>query len=98
MPQALLSGVPVVVYDVDGAKEACANGQTGRLVEPGDLNALRESVLWMMDHPHERAAMAERGREVCRQRFDASTMVEKLETVYASVLKRPAAGHGARAD
>ncbi len=97
VPQALLSGVPVVVYDVDGAKEACANGQTGRLVQPGDLTALRESVQWMMDHPHERAAMGERGREVCRERFDASAMVEKLETVYASVLKRPA-GHGARAD
>jgi len=41
--------------------------------------------------------MGERGREVCRERFDASAMVEKLETVYASVLKRPA-GHGARAD
>jgi len=95
VPQALLSGVPVVVYDVDGAPEACANGQTGRLIEPGDLNALRESVLWMMDHPQERAAMGERGRDVCRERFDASAMVEKLETVYASVLKRPAAGNGA---
>jgi glycosyltransferase involved in cell wall biosynthesis len=97
VPQALLSGVPVVVYDVDGAPEACENGQTGRLVEPGDLNALRESVMWMMDHPHERAAMGERGREVCRERFDASAMVEKLETVYASVLKRPADGNGAGA-
>ena len=95
VPQALLSGLPVVVYDIDGAKEACANGQTGRLVEPGNLAALGESVLWMMDHPQERAAMGERGREVCRQRFDAAAMVEKLETVYASVLKPPAAGTGA---
>ena len=86
VPQALLSGVPVVVYDIDGANEACSQGRTGRLVEPGDLAGLRDAVQWMMDNPRERAAMGERGREACRERFDASTMVEKLEKVYASVL------------
>ncbi len=92
VPQALLSGLPVVVYDIDGANEACSEGLTGRLVEPGDLAGLRDAVQWMMDHPRERAAMGQRGREACRERFDASTMVEKLEMVYASVLERPAAG------
>ncbi len=89
VPQALLSGVPVVVYDVDGAKEVCTE-DTGRLVEPGDLSALREAVLWMMDHPQQREEMGERGRAACRERFDAARMVEQLETVYASVLKHPA--------
>ena len=86
VPQALLSGVPVVVYDVDGAREACAGGEVGHLVPPGDREALREAVQWMMDHPDERRAMAERGRELCRKRFDAATMVDELEKVYASVL------------
>jgi glycosyltransferase involved in cell wall biosynthesis len=86
VPQALLSGVPVVVYDVDGAREACDGGAAGRLVPPGDLAALRGAVRWMMDHPAERAAMAERGRAFCRARFDAAVMVEQLECVYASVL------------
>ena len=98
VPQALLSGVPVVVYDVDGANEACSDGLTGCLVEPGDLAALRDAVQWMMDHPQQRAAMGERGREACRERFDAATMVEKLEMVYASVLERPAAGTGPGAE
>jgi glycosyltransferase involved in cell wall biosynthesis len=91
VPQALLSGVPVVVYDVDGAKEVCTH-DTGRLVEPGDLGALREAVLWMMDHPQERVQMGECGRAACRERFDASRMVEQLEAVYASVLELPATG------
>ncbi len=89
VPQALLSGVPVVVYDVDGAAEACADGESGLLVRPGDLAALRDAVQWMMDHPSERGAMGRAGRERCRDRFDARTMVEKLESVYASVLERP---------
>lgn len=87
VPQALLSGVPVVVYDVDGAAEACTDGETGRLVPAGDLAALREAVAWMMDNPGPRRQMGERGREACRHRFDARTMVEALESVYASVLE-----------
>jgi glycosyltransferase involved in cell wall biosynthesis len=84
--QALLSAVPVVVYDVDGAREVCEDRVTGRLVEPHDLPALRDAVLWLSDHPAERRAMGQRGRERCRRRFDARVMVDDLESVYASVL------------
>jgi len=87
VPQALLSEVASIVYDVDGAREVCADGEVGRLVAPGDLAALRDAVRWMMDHPQERLAMGRRGRELCRHRFDARAMVEKLESVYASILE-----------
>jgi glycosyltransferase involved in cell wall biosynthesis len=72
---------------VDGTREVCINGETGRLLKPGDLNGLREATLWMMDHPDERAAMGRRGRERCRNEFAAETMVERLEAVYQSCLK-----------
>lgn len=86
VPQALLSGVPAIVYDVDGAKEVCIDGEVGRLVPPGDLAALRDAVQWMMDHPKERQEMGQRGRERCKERFAAARMVKKLETIYAQVL------------
>jgi len=82
VPQALLSTVPVVVYDVDGGPEICVDGETGRLVPVGDLDRLREVVEWMAEHPVERAAMAERGREMCRERFRVGAMVDGLEGVY----------------
>lgn len=84
--QALLSATPVIVYDVDGGREVCIDGRTGRLIAPGDLHALRESTVWMMDHPEERAAYGRNGQAMCLERFDASTMVEHLERVYESVL------------
>ncbi|MHC4965278.1 MAG: glycosyltransferase family 4 protein [Planctomycetota bacterium] len=91
VPQALLSEVAPIVYDVDGAREVCVDGEVGRLVAPGDLTALRDAVQWMMDHPQERLAMGRRGRELCRHRFDARAMVEELESVYASVLEHGSA-------
>ncbi|QOJ00362.1 MAG: glycosyltransferase family 4 protein [Phycisphaeraceae bacterium] len=86
VPQALLCGTAVVAYDVDGTKEACIEGRTGRLVPPGDTGALRRAVRWMYDHPDERARLAEHGRDVCRVRFDARLMVERLDAVYARAL------------
>ncbi len=84
--QALLSARPVIAYDVDGTREVCRHNQTGKLLEPADIEALREAVLWMMDHPEERRAMGERGRAMCREPFSAATMVESLEALYRESL------------
>ncbi len=94
VPQALLCGVPVVAYDVDGTREACLDGQTGLLAPPGNIEKLRESICWMAEHEAERRAMAERGREICREMFDAGRMVAELERVYERALEM--AGRSAR--
>jgi len=86
--QALLSALPVIAYDVDGTREVCIDGQTGRLIRPADLNSLREATAWMMNHPRERGSMGQRGRELCRIRFSADTMVEHLLSIYADCLSR----------
>ena len=85
--QALLGGVPTVAYDVDGTREICMDHETGLLVPPGDRAKLRSAVVWMMDHPEEGKAMACRGRTLCRERFSAATMVERLEQIYTQILE-----------
>ena len=86
--QSLLSGTPVIANDVDGTREVCFDGETGRLIPPGDLTALREATEWMMDHPAERAEMGRLGQTLCRERFAASRMVEHLEEIYQKQLDR----------
>jgi len=86
--QGLLSGRGVVAYDVDGTREVCVEGTTGRLVQPGDLAGLAEAVRWMIDHPKERVKLGEAGRAMCEQRFAARKMVDDLEQVYNDVLAR----------
>lgn len=83
VPQALLSGVCPVAYDVDGTGEACREMQTGRLVPHGDVARLREAILWCDDQPQHRARLAEAGRAWCVDRFSAERMVRDLEEVYA---------------
>jgi len=83
VPQALLSGVCPIAYDVDGTSEACIEMQTGRLVPPGNQAKLREAIVWAAEHPEERRALASRGKEMCKERFSAERMVAQLESVYA---------------
>jgi glycosyltransferase involved in cell wall biosynthesis len=84
--QALIGGLPAVAYDVDGTREVCRDGETGRLVAPGDREGLRDAVRSLMDDPEASRRMGRRGRELCRERFDAGFMVERLEQVYAEIL------------
>ncbi len=88
VPQALLCGVCPVAYDVDGTGEVCRDGETGRLVRPGDRAELRRAIVGLAENPRRRQEMAERGRDWCRQRFDAERMVAALEKVYAASLAR----------
>ena len=63
--RALGAGVPVVAYDVGGIAEPVRRFEAGRVVPPGDLNALADAARELLDDPAalERArAGAERAR------------------------------------
>jgi len=85
VPQALLAGVPVVAYDTDGTNEACMDFETGRLVAPGDVRALRDAINWMIEQPARARETMQRGRALCQRRFASETMLEELERVYGEV-------------
>ena len=84
--QALLSGLPVAAYDVDGTREVCIDGKTGLLVPPGDRAALRRAVRRLVDDLPAARAMGAAGREACRHAYAAKTMVDALDDVYEEVL------------
>ena len=86
VPQALLAGVCPVAYDADGTREACIDGETGRLVPVGDTRGLGEAIRTLARDPARRAALADRGRAMCRTMFSAETMVRELEAVYDRAL------------
>ncbi|MCK6475921.1 MAG: glycosyltransferase family 4 protein [Phycisphaerales bacterium] len=82
VPQALLCGVPAVAYDVDGTREICVDGETGKLVEPGNTAQLKSAIRELAVDPALRAALGVTGRDRCSERFSAERMVAELEAVY----------------
>ncbi len=82
LPQALLAGVPVISYDCDGAAEVCIESQTGFLVKTGDARGLLDAMIRMAADRPAAVQMGEHGRELCRTRFAAKTMIDQIEGLY----------------
>ena len=92
LPQALLSGVPAISYDVDGANEVIENGVTGFLLPPREVKGLAEAILKLLRDPDLRERLAKAGRERVRERFDERRMVEQIEEVYVQLAKKRTGG------
>ncbi len=85
--EALLMGKGVVASNVGGLPDTIRHGQTGLLVPPGDPAALAGAVTAMVAHPDLRARMGRLGRTECLHRFDISTTVHQVESVYRVELR-----------
>ncbi len=88
LPQALLSGRPVISYDVDGAREVVKDGETGFLVPPRQVDQLREAISRALTDLGQAAQMAKRGRELFTDQFRAETMVARIVELYEEELGR----------
>ena len=86
--EAQAAGTPVVAYRRGALAEVIVDGETGFLVDEGDVEAAAVAV-------HEALLL---GRAACRRhaetRLDIGDMVRRLERVYASVTARVGVGHG----
>jgi glycosyltransferase involved in cell wall biosynthesis len=92
--EALLCGCGIVAYDVGGMPMICIDGQTGRLVPPGDRAALADAISWMLDHPDQRCRLVAQGQQHVREKFSAAAMLEQIEQVYRQVLEASPGGGG----
>lgn len=88
LPQAFLCGKPVISYDVDGAKEVVLDGKTGYLVPPESVDELAEAIVKTLSNPVRAREMAEAGRALVIERFDADTMVAQIDALYKRLLAR----------
>ena len=85
LPQALLAGLPVVSYAVDGAPEVITDGINGRLVAPGDRAALAAAIAAVhRDHPRYAAAVRA-GRAALGREFSVPAMVNNIVFWYLTI-------------
>ena len=88
VPQALAVGTPVVGTAVGGIPEIVRDGETGRLVRPGDSHALAEAILDLLRDPVRARAMARRGQTLVQERFTFEAMMKATIGVYEDLLRR----------
>jgi glycosyltransferase involved in cell wall biosynthesis len=82
LPQALAAGKPVVAYDCDGAREVCLNGETGFLIQPGDLKNLTGKIIQLANDAKLREQFGTRGQNFVRENFAVEKMVDGIYNLY----------------
>jgi glycosyltransferase involved in cell wall biosynthesis len=84
--EAMGMGLPVVATAVGGVPENVQDGQTGLLVEAGDVDGLTEAVWTLLQDDEKRARMGALAKQYAQTHFSSSRMVADLDVVYRELL------------
>jgi glycosyltransferase involved in cell wall biosynthesis len=82
--EAMAQAKPVVATDVGGTGEVVANGETGLLVPPRDVEALADALDALLDDPQRARSLGEAGRRRVREQFSAAAAAQRVLALYAS--------------
>ncbi len=82
LPQALAASKPVIAYDCDGAHEVCLDGETGFLIQPGDLKSLTEKIIRLANDSSLREKLGRSGSDFVRKNFAVEKMVDGIYSLY----------------
>ena len=84
--EAMASGTPVVCSRIGGLTEVVADGATGFLVPPGDVDALRDRLAMLLHDRSLQDRLGRGAREVARERFTWDACARRCLESYEELL------------
>jgi glycosyltransferase involved in cell wall biosynthesis len=87
--QSAAVGRPIVTFAVEGATEVVKDDINGYVVKIGNIDALSEKVIGLLQDPDKRKSMGEKGRSIVGHDWDVGVMVKKIDEVYQQALNNP---------
>ena len=84
--EAMAVGTPVIGTNVGGIPEIIEHGVNGLLVDYGDIEALKRSIIKILKNEQVGKKIVEGGYETINTKFRVETYKEKLENVYDNFL------------
>ena len=82
--EALAEGRPVVAFDEGGPAEMIESGRSGRLVEPGDVDAMASAIDELLRRPDLRARISDGARQRAKH-FGVEAMLRRMQFAYEEV-------------
>ena len=79
--EALAAGKPIVSTDADGLTDILDPGRSAWVVPARDASALADRIVYAIEHPDQRRALAAGARQAGRE-FDIAAFVAKMERLY----------------
>jgi glycosyltransferase involved in cell wall biosynthesis len=86
--EAMACGLPVVAMAAGGAREAVADGETGLLLERGDVDETTVAIDVLLRDPALRSRMGRAARERVCEQFTQARYAEKVYRAYERALER----------
>lgn len=90
--EAMAAGKPVIATAVGGIPEFVLSGETGLLIEPGNVEALADAIDRLLSHPQQARIMGAKGRIRVGESYHISTVVRQHEQVYTACLAQASCG------
>lgn len=84
--EAMAYGVPVVASNIGGLPEVIQDGQEGFLVPSGDVDAMAQRTLQILEDPDLAKRMGYKGRQRAGDLFTVEKILPKYEAYYQRVL------------
>jgi glycosyltransferase involved in cell wall biosynthesis len=84
--ESMFHGHPVLATAAGGVPEVVADGETGYLIAPGDIDTFARRLDRLIEDPEASRAMGERGRARARELFSADRIVGEYLDFYRQVL------------
>jgi glycosyltransferase involved in cell wall biosynthesis len=86
--ESLALGIPVVATDVPGTRTLIQSGQTGMLVEYGDVPGMSSALASVLSDASLAGQLGERGKHLVRNKFNEYAVADRVEEVYKHVLNK----------
>jgi glycogen synthase len=84
--EAMAHGLPVLATRAGGIPDKVRDGETGRLVAPGDVDGLAAALAELAADPARRQEMGRRGRARAEADFAWEGIIERVLALYRSLL------------
>lgn len=84
--EAMAYGLPVVSTPVGGIPMAVLDGETGFLVQPGDVEAIAQRIILLLNDPELRNRMGGNAQRHIREKFEVSAVIQQIFAVYDSMM------------
>jgi glycosyltransferase involved in cell wall biosynthesis len=92
LPMALIEASacarPVVATDVGGVREVVSDGVSGILMPPGEIAAISDALIKLLQDPNLGIQMGQAGRILVQERFDMYNWARQLGNVYTDAMAR----------
>lgn len=86
--EAMACGLPVIATRVAGNTDLIEEGVNGLLVEPGNVNQLRNALTQLIADPEKAAALGLRARQMVGEKYDLQNIVGEYLELYCQISAR----------